>query len=506
MPVSTVSPVSLTGGVYRGNGGTDLYNATTGLKLSPDDTTRALSAAGYNLDRIVTADAGSTPDASNTPAPSTISGTHAPAGSKLNANGHFIDQTGNAYLHATPTPAASLTANIKTPSASLYKAPASITSNIAKTDLNTKLNTINELHQNVAAQRTAVTPVAQQQEQTSGSIDNILSELDKNLSLSQGNESNIGNDLLNTQTQADVAAHAGYTKLNAISLGTYPLSPAEQGMIEATKQSYQQVLQAQATANSGALGQVTELMATLGLQHSAPIQAMSLVQSVISRGTAALATISTKMSVAVSNLEMKIQQHDFNNVQTAYNNVAKAFQDRTATLEKMQSNISKASESARTGMLNYARTAIDAIVSSNKATEQQKKDAATAVYEAGMLSAKHYANITARINATKPPKAKMPTQQQKNEAVITQISKAFTPTFTMPSGKYKGQTVLDSNGYIKPEMWKYALKSAQQSGISRRQFINEFGNYIYVDNTTGTPRISRDYGLTGSERRLLTVK
>lgn len=501
----TASPVAtLTGGVYRGAGSTDLYNATTGQKLSADETTNALRAAGYNLDKIETANAGSTPNRPYTPAPSTVSDTRAPVGSKLNANGHFVGQDGNTYSQVTPTPSATLTANVQTPTSKTYTAPASITSDTAKADMATKANTVSELHQNVSAQN-EVAGQPQPQTQTDEDISSILSGLDKNLALSQANETKalagVNSDLATTQAQADAAAHAGYSKLQAISSGTYPLSSAEKGMVEATKQSYQQVLQAQATANSGALGQVTELMATLGLSHSAPIQSMSLVQNVISRGTARLAEITTKMTNAVNTLEMKLQQHDFNNVQTAYKDVSKAFQDRITTLEKMQSSISKAATSARTDMINYARTAVDAIVSSNKATEQQKKDATTAAYEAGLLTEKHYANVTARINATATKGAKPLTTTEQTSQTLQKFSSIFSPGFIMPAGQFKGQTVLDKNGYIKPEMWKAAIRSAQQEGVSRKKFISNFGNFIYINNG-GT--IARAYGLTSQEKKSLT--
>ncbi|OYV27521.1 MAG: hypothetical protein B7W98_01610, partial [Parcubacteria group bacterium 20-58-5] len=54
------------------------------------------------------------------------------------------------------------------------------------------------------------------------------------------------------------AANDAYNKLNAISSGTYPLSPAEQQLLDSTKASFAQALQAHQTANAGALGQMRE--------------------------------------------------------------------------------------------------------------------------------------------------------------------------------------------------------------------------------------------------------
>lgn len=449
------------------------------------------------------------PNASNSLTAPATSG-QAPTGSRLNAKGNFVDVSGNQYTRAPVDTTPTLTANVTSLSQKPQGAPASINSNTAKTDFTTKTNTLNELHQNANEQATTATnqptPDTTQASSSTDEITKLLSELDNNLSTTRANESSQLGDtsksLEETQAAADTAAHEGFNKLQSISAGTYPLSPVEKQLIEATKQSYQRVLQSQAVANSGAVGKITELMASLGIQHSAPLESMSFIQATISRGTSRLADITSKMTNAVNNLQMKMRQNDFTNMQSAYRDVAKSFKERTDTISKMQSSLSKAANNTQTQMINNARLSVDAIVSSNKATALQKRDAARTAYESGMLSEKKYSNITARINATKVKAAKPLTQKEIVSNIRTEASNKFVQGKMFKSGSLKGTPIIDSNGFMQPNVWKFVIKKAQEGGMQRNEFIKSFGNYVYADrNNLNT--ISNLYGLTPSEVKII---
>lgn len=73
------------------------------------------------------------------------------------------------------------------------------------------------------------------------------------------------------------------------------------------------------------------------------------------------------------------------------------------------------------------------------------------------------------------------------------IGTLFSPGYTIP-----GTTtpIIDINGYATPEGWKAVIKA---SGMSRQDFIKQYGNYVHKDSLDA-------YGLTPVERELIQGK
>lgn len=381
----------------------------------------------------------------------------APIGAKLSENGNFVDQGGNQYSKGpASTNPATLTANVTPPSTTPTgtTAPAAISSSSAAKDLASKTGTVAELNNNAQAQSTsATTPetpaidtsktqTPATQNPVDDAISKILGELDKNLSSIQDNASTQGSDInkqiADNSAAETAAATDAYNKLSAISSGTYPLSPTEQQLLDSTKASYMQALQAQQTANSGALGQMQSILASLGMDKSAPMEATGFVYNVISMGTTKLADIATKMSAAVSKVQMAIQQNDFKNVQTAWTDMAKTFTDRTNALTKLQTDVTNAAKAVQTAATNYAKTAITAVVNSDKLDITQKKNAADELYHNGLLSVRQYAAVTARIKAGNVGVGTTKGTPAQVQYIDQQIQKTMGPDHYVNPNAYQG--------------------------------------------------------------------
>ena len=352
------------------------------------------------------------------PTPSNSSGVvqgNAPAGSMLSANGNYVDSAGNQYAKPPASSAATLTADTTTPSDTTTSAPATISSTTAKDNLGTIKTNLSTLDQNAADQKAAIAAVGKaftppvdtsKSTDTTGTtsdaaINKILASLDSNLSGTQttanANQSTLDKQIADTQAQEMQAANDVATQLASIQNGTYPLSPAEQEQIDAVMASYQAVLQGQARANAGALGQVKQLMATLGIQSSAPMESIGLIQATISTGVQKIADITGKMNAAVGKLRAALQTQNFNQIQGAWKDMSKTFSDRLSSISKLQTAVATQAKDAQTAALNYAKTSITSIVNSDKVDMTQKKNAVDAAYKAGMLSAREYADATARM-------------------------------------------------------------------------------------------------------------
>ena len=87
------------------------------------------------------------------------------------------------------------------------------------------------------------------------------------------------------------------------------------------------------------------------------------------------------------------------------------------------------------------------------------------------------------------------TEGERVTAATSNFSQAFVPGAKLPSGI----PVLDSEGFLTPEAFKAAIADAPSEGLSRSQFLTQFG-YLLV-GMDGT--VSTKYGLTPTEIKLI---
>lgn len=162
--------------------------------------------------------------------------------------------------------------------------------------------------------------------------------------------------------------------LNQIQTGTYPLSAPEQQLLSSTQSSFMQAIQQQQIANQAYTGQIAEAMASLGINTSAPTQAMGNIFGAISTGQSKIAALDTQMAQSVSQLQLSFQQQDFSQVQTEWQNMSKQFSDRQDALASMQKQVSDALTQQKSDMVDYAKTAISALQSVATMSYQEKQD------------------------------------------------------------------------------------------------------------------------------------
>lgn len=98
--------------------------------------------------------------------------------------------------------------------------------------------------------------------------------------------------------------------------------------------------------------------------------------------------------------------------------------------------------------------------------------------------------IIAKSNSTSPK-----TLVERQATVLSQFSNAFTPGAKLKDGT----PVIDQSGFITPKAWKAAIQDAPAEGLTRAQFIKEFGHLLYADANG----VSASYGITPSEKKLI---
>jgi succinoglycan biosynthesis transport protein ExoP len=93
-------------------------------------------------------------------------------------------------------------------------------------------------------------------------------------------------------------------------------------------------------------------------------------------------------------------------------------------------------------------------------------------------------------------------QQKQGVPPPVGITAAFAEQVTTSGGQVtlsSGAPIFDSSGYITPQAWKAFIDTASKHGLSRAQFIKEFGCLLQLVN--GAVPVS--YGLTRAERKLM---
>lgn len=312
-------------------------------------------------------------------------------GVNTDSSGKAIAQ-GQAGAFQIPTLNANITTTqdtAKTP------APSVVTSNAAQQDVSkigSQLNQANSDSQNQAAAVAANSAQAQQNQQaatksntnqsaSNPSLDDQIANLIGSMnsdSESNLNQASASQDTLlaqEAQNQADQATayQNMQSAFDSIRNGTYPLTGAEQAVLTSTQQQFQNTIQLQQTANDAYTGQMKEAMASLGINTSAPLQAIGNIQAAVTSGNSKIADLNSQMSLALSNATVAFQKQDFDELQTQWSNAAQQFASRQMTLNDMLSTVTAQAKAAQDEINTRTTTALSAIMDSNTMDYQSKQ-------------------------------------------------------------------------------------------------------------------------------------
>lgn len=141
--------------------------------------------------------------------------------------------------------------------------------------------------------------------------------------------------------------------------------------------------------------------------------------------------------------------------------------------------------------------------------DQQQKDK-TSIYNVMLEAAKNKApntTLNAILNAATPADAiraagnslVTPTTPTTTQTINNALA-AFTNAFVAGAKMADGSPTVDVNGFITPAAWKAAIASAPAEGISRADFITNFGGKLYAPGGV----VDASYGLTPSEAKIIT--
>lgn len=190
----------------------------------------------------------------------------------------------------------------------------------------------------------------------------------------EGNSTSFYNAELENQMQEaqQYQQYAGI--LSQIQSGTYPLSAPEQQLLSSTQNQFSQAIQQQQIANQAYTGQMAEAMASLGINQTAPTEAMGNIYGAISTGQSKIAALDTQMAQSLSTMQLAFQKQDYDMVQQEWQNTSTQFENRQNSLATMQKQVSDALEQQKSDLQSYATTALSAINNSANFSLTEKQD------------------------------------------------------------------------------------------------------------------------------------
>jgi hypothetical protein len=178
--------------------------------------------------------------------------------------------------------------------------------------------------------------------------------------------------------------------LAKIQNGTFPLSPAQQGLLDQTKSAMDSLVQSAQTQAQLYAQVATTLGARTGLEEFQPGVAIQGVTNAVAKGAAAIADAQFKGVTALAQVQKDIQDEDTTNITDSYNALTKSLDSQQSELEKMATDVQTQAKNTQdqydTQYKNYLTETQNAVNNAFKATtltDTEKKN----IFDEAMSSA-----------------------------------------------------------------------------------------------------------------------
>ena len=195
-------------------------------------------------------------------------------------------------------------------------------------------------------------------------------------------------DAQNIQDENDIR-----DKLDQIANGTYPLTKAQQSLLDATKQQADQLIAQQQITNANYENGVRLLGNVTGRSEYFPDIAMGEVQTAINSGIQKIADLNSKEAVSLATMQDGFDTENFDNVTKSFDILQKIDEDKTAAIQKTHDDIVAAATSLRDYNYKVTQDAITNTLNSDKFTYQQKQDTIDNILKQSQLDETKRSNL-----------------------------------------------------------------------------------------------------------------
>lgn len=297
----------------------------------------------------------------------------------------------------------------------------------------------------------------------------------------------------NQQLDPTVPGSVAYN-LNSMANGTFPLTPGEQTQINDAGTTYTGALSAAQEYAQNVQGGATAAGAASGLQEYSPAMAMANIHAAITQGAAKVGAVNSRINSAMTKIQTALQNQDYKTANDLYNNISKDITNRSNEIDKINTSINDQTKQMQTASLAVAKEQISALTSEATQSQDAYYKAQNLILAQTRLSDTERKDAMDELNSANGTR----TQAERAATALSQFASAFVPGAKMSDGT----PTVDENGYITPSAFKAAIADAPAEGITRADFIKQFGSMLYSDPKTGIN--GRAYGLTPAEIKLIT--
>jgi len=307
-------------------------------------------------------------------------------------------------------------------------------------------------------------------------------------------------------------------------------------MVNALKSEFGQLEEAQNIINKQYEGGVKTEGIVSGRERYAPNIQEGIVFGAMAAGLAEIAKIRTAKEKAILEAQQAGQNQQYKILDAKMNVARQLAQDEQNLIQKTYENV----QTAKTKQIENEKTSAEmfAPILAAKLTGNEKVDMETAnqlAVESGnkvsplalysyakawkdeqaqknvslmtstMKEYRDYKSAGGKLDYlgfTAAQKGSSGTVEERKMSAIQEYSQVFIPGATIKNPNGKGEIpVLNDNGYIDPTAWKMAITDAISNKLTRKDFIQQFGHLLEVDDNGN---VKPEYGLTKQENKLVT--
>lgn len=311
-----------------------------------------------------------------------------------------------------------------------------------------------------------------------------------------------------------------------IQNGSVPLSPGEKAQIDGMRSQFEGLIRQQEQINANEAYMTTVAGVRSGRQQYAPALQAGIISNVLSAGLIRVSDLQIKEASSIATLTQSLRDNDIKAVKEAWSVYKDASEAKKDALQKTIDETSAAIKEAQKQALQAQQDALivkavgqgfntpaevftalhgsiplSQITTAMTSLNKDTSGITTKTDQVGSDVYQYQVDASGKIVGT-PKKiisgpAPVGTAGERSANALSQFASAFVPGAKMADGS----AVIDPSGYITPKAWKAAIADAPAEGLSRKDFIEQFGSQLYAPKD-GVPDSS--YGLTPSEIKIIT--
>jgi hypothetical protein len=188
------------------------------------------------------------------------------------------------------------------------------------------------------------------------------------------------------QNQYDTALNNFQSTYEGIRTGSIPLTPYEQSQLDATRQSFQTIIDQQKVYNANLIGGTQVAQETQGLSRYSPEIAMGNIFAAQTEANKKISDLNATMQKSLAEMEQGFRQNDMKAVKDSFDELTQAKKDKQATLDKLYTVTKNEEEKAIKAGQEQTLSSINQTLLNPNINKEEKKKKIAELIASGKLT------------------------------------------------------------------------------------------------------------------------